>query len=222
MEEKVTRQSCRFCINRKWTPEQGVVCGLTGMKLRPHVECNDFKLNEEEQKRYAEKLQNKDDSVSGWLFFFLWFGLIGGALLSVIKSFVGIIRGGGSAIFAVLYALFCTAPLVYIAIRAVRGFYKKANYAFSAAMTYIILIICDTVANVIISFLTKESFALPQIFRSIVWVSVWMAYLLNSERVARRIPPSSRVWTWKETVVIISYVIICSVMILLVYLSTIV
>lgn len=221
MEEKVIKQSCRFCENRKWTPEQGVFCGLTGMKLRPNVDCNDFKLDEEEHKKYAERLQNKDDSVSGWLFFFLWFGLIGGASMTVIKTLVNSIREGNSVVVAIVFSLLCTAPFVYIAIRAVRGFYKKANYAFSAAMTYIILIICDAIANVIISFLAKESSVLPQIFRSIVWASIWMTYLFKSEKVSRIVPPDTRVWTWKEFVTIIFYVVICSIVVLFVYLSTI-
>ena len=204
MEEKVIKQACRFWENRKWTPEQGVFCGLTGMKLRPNVDCNDFKLDEEEHKKYAERLQNKDDSVSGWLFFFLWFGLIGGASMTVIKTLVNSIREGNSVVVAIVFSLLCTAPFVYIAIRAVRGFYKKANYA-----------------NVIISFLAKESSVLTQIFRSIVWASIWMTYLFKSEKVSRIVPPDTRVWTWKEFVTIIFYVVICSIVVLFVYLSTI-
>lgn len=219
MEENITQQSCQFCKNRHWTSEQDMVCGLTGMKMESHEECNDFKLNEEEPVEYTEESPNNEDSVSGWLFFFLWFVLIGGALLSVIKSYVALLRGGCPVVFAVLITLFSEMPLVYIGIRAVRGFYKKANYAFSAAMTYMILPICDAISDVIVMFLTENAYGLPQMFRSVVWALIWMTYLLISKQVKKRVPVGSRVWTWKESVTIIFYVIICSGRILLIYLN---
>ncbi|MEE0882709.1 MAG: hypothetical protein U0L65_04760 [Bacteroidales bacterium] len=152
-------------------------------------------------------IENKEN-ISGWLAFFLWVGVLGGACISVVLQLLNL-EYGFSWIFWVVDIIMISC-LIITAIKTVRAFLKRESNAVSWATTYIAMIVLDGIMSLIIGGATNDSSMYPSAIRQFLWGGIWFAYLINSNKVRNVIPKSTRTWKWFEKIILIIYILILS------------
>lgn len=149
-------------------------------------------------------IENKEN-ISGWLAFFLWVGVLGGACISVVLQLLNL-EYGFSWIFWVVDIIMISC-LIITAIKTVRAFLKRESNAVSWATTYIAMIVLDGIISLIIGGATNDSSMYPSAIRQFLWGGIWFTYLRSSVKVRRVIPSSNRTWKWFEKIVLIIYLL---------------
>ena len=79
---------CSVCTHRQMDMHKGMLCGLTQNAANFEGECPNFEQDEKEfqkqQQIQQEIMSDEDHTVGGWLAIFLWLGIGGGALASIV------------------------------------------------------------------------------------------------------------------------------------------
>jgi hypothetical protein len=200
---------CSVCKHRKMDMQQGMLCELTNAKADFDSTCPNYDedakekaKNERIEKEYQETL-----TVSGWLAFFLWVGVIGSAILTSYFAYITLSNlFYSNTLWDVLYVINVGSYLL-AAILTVKAFYKKSTNAVALAMTFIAMNAISAICNVIIcstSYATE--FILPSA-QSIVWAIIWFSYVYNSEQVENMIPVKTRTWELTEKILLIVFTI---------------
>lgn len=193
-------------------PHKGIVCALTGERADFDGVCPSYNedKNEVEKAKIVEeetqRMNREDTSISGWLAIFLWLGLGGGAISSIVmtlSSYIDI----QLAILPVILDVLSLICLVITAILAIKAFYKKESNAVSLARTYIAMILIDAVTTIISSFILDDFTDFAFVVRQIVWVVIWFTYLSTSSRVESVIPKNTRTWDRVEKIILLIYTI---------------
>ena len=208
---------CSTCKNREFDPNCGVVCSLTKKKPMFDESCANYTaVDHSEAKQVANAVMNSssaefeatalprlktDDSISGWLAFFLYVvvgagGILGATIttsLFVITSILTMFLPEGE--WLTLMLIYSLIPLA-LSIATIVAFNKKESNAVSLASTYlatsaiygVVLLILSTIIE------AKES-SIPSIaVAELIWCSLWLLYLATSHKIAVIIPRAKRTW----------------------------
>lgn len=169
-----------------------------------------YKTNElaREAMEDGSQIPEVKEEVSGWLAFFLWFGVIGGACFSAVLQLLNLEYDFNWIFWAIdIMLILC---LLTIAVKTVVAFHKRKSNAVSLATTYIAMIVLDGIMSFIIGIATNDSSTYPSAIRQFLWGGIWFAYLINSNKVRNVIPKSTRTWKWFEKIILIIYILILS------------
>lgn len=210
-------KSCSVCTHRQMDMHKGLLCGLTQNAANFEDSCSNFEQDEKEvQKRQQiqqEMVNETKHNVGGWLAFFLWFGIGGGVLMSIVNTCLSCSELLSTwLVIAHLIILLC---LCTIAISTIVAFYKRCPNAKALAYTYIATIVIDgifAIAMYCVITDAPESNIVHSV-RSILWGVIWGAYLASSTRV-ENIVPKPRTWHIFEKIlagVIVSMYILMAV-----------
>lgn len=202
---------CSVCKNRGFDPKRGILCSFTNDKPYFKENCSNFLLDEKEitllekqAKEEFEERKNKD--ITGWLAVFLWLGIAGGAMLSVVRNFIG---GYDSDVnlWVNIFSYLQLLILVCTAIGAIITFYAKKGNAVAWAKTYIVMIAMDGLACFMIYVLsnTTNSLEFAESIRSFVWATTWFTFLWCSSDVEMLIPKEIRFCGKLEKVFLLIY-----------------
>ncbi|MBR2030960.1 MAG: hypothetical protein IKA04_01965 [Alistipes sp.] len=206
LDEKI--KQCKVCKNRDFDPMCGIVCALTKEKPAFEEECDKYIEDEAQVAKQADKERElaEENDISGWLAVFLWIGLLGGALLSIGTSlFNGSFNQGlFVAVIQVLYLI----PLVLSAILAIIAFYKRWPNAVSLAKSYIIMIYMDAALSLLSLIILDNPSIVTWCIRNLVWATLWITYLHQSEKVKIVIPETVRVWKAPEKILLAIFTIV--------------
>lgn len=153
-----------------------------------------------------DTVQQDDKKVSGWLAFFLWYGLGIGGLASIVYAIYTIVSDGDYDILSAIIELLPAILIFIIAIYGIWAFYHKKTNAVSIAKTYIVMSILSGVFAIIVSPLVGDEWSLRQPIRSFIWATIWLTFLAKSENVERLIPKATRTWKLFEKLVLAIYV----------------
>lgn len=143
--------------------------------------------------------------ISGWLSFFLWFGVGVGAAASVVMMVVSLANSGASAGYALL-AMGQMACLVAVAIMTIMAFYKRKENAVALALTYVAMIALDGLLSLVISIMVDDYSDLKSTLRQFVWAGIWGTFVCTSVQVKELIPSALRVWKPLEKWLLGAYV----------------
>ena len=203
---------CSVCNHRKMDMKHGMLCGLTNAKADFDTACPNYDedakekiKNERIEQEYQETL-----TVSGWLAFFLWIGVGGGAVWSVIFT-IASLKGIGLTFSTSLLYFFYIGSLLATAIFTIKSFYQKAPNAVALAKTYIAMIAIDGCVSVANGIILNEDSMLVGALRSFIWAAIWFSYISNSTHVANMIPKQTRVWKVPEKILLAIYALSCIV-----------
>ncbi|GEM_PF-858637 len=189
---------CSVCTHRQMDMHKGMLCGLTQNAANFEGECPNFEQDEKEfqkqQQIQQEIMSDEDHTVGGWLAIFLWLGIGGGALASIVTtclSFSDLLLSTWLVV-AQLVILLC---LCTIAVSTIVAFYKRQPNAKALAYTYIATIAIDSVFAIAMYFAIPDAQEsnLVHSIRSILWGVIWGTYLASSTRV-ENIVPKPRTW----------------------------
>ena len=201
---------CSVCKNRKMDMHQGMLCELTSAKADFDSTCPNYDedakekaKNERIEKEYQETL-----TVSGWLAFFLWFGIGVGALMSCVMI-IGMIPTSGYSFFGGLLEVLSILCLVAIAVLTIKAFYQKKPNAVALAKTYIAMIALDGVCSILYYIIFEEPLYLAFALQPLLWSSIWFLYLTLSTQVENMIPKTKRVWEKTEKIILGIYALSC-------------
>lgn len=214
-------KSCSVCTHRQMDMHKGLLCGLTQNAANFEGVCPNFEQDEKEfqkqQQIQQEMMNDEDHTIGGWLALFLWLGIGGGALMSVVTTCLSFSDYLLSTwlVIAQLVMLLC---LCTIAVSTIVAFYKRQPNAKALAYTYIATIAMDGIFAIVMYFAitdVPESNIVLSI-RSILWSVIWGAYLAGSTRV-ENIVPKPRTWQMFEKIlagVIVSMYILAAIVII--------
>lgn len=196
---------CKMCTKRSFTPEQGIVCSLTGAKPTFEDECPEYAVDES-QVQLAKVMQQNvegsvDERINGWLAFFLWVGVGVGATISFFSILMAMFADPFGWIVTSCQFVLITA-IVLVAVLTILGFYRRWPNAVALAKTYIALMFIDGLFNGLVGFLLEDASMAFDTFRSLVWSAIWFTYLLCSAKVAGRIPSETRRWGGLEKIIL--------------------
>lgn len=196
---------CKMCTKRSFTPEQGIVCSLTGAKPTFEGECPEYAVDES-QVQLAKVLEQNveravDERINGWLAFFLWVGVGFGATISFFSILTAMFAEQFGWIVTSCQFVLITA-IVLVAVLTIVGFYRRWSNAVALAKTYIALIFMDGLLSAVIGFVLEDGSMAFGTIRSFVWSAVWFTYLLCSAKVEGRIPSESRRWRGLEKTIL--------------------
>lgn len=209
---------CSTCKNKEFDPSSGVVCSLTKRKPVFEESCVNYAaIDNSEAKEVANAIKNSseqdllphiktDDSVSGWLAFFLYVVVGAGAILGVIATFS--LFGNLSMLtmhlpYDTTIKLLILLPMAYsviplaIAIATIVAFSKRDSNAVSLANTYLATSAIYGIVIIILGVIlgSGTSALIPSIaIAKLVWCGLWFIYLATSHRVATIIPAAKRTW----------------------------
>ena len=191
-------KSCTICTHRCMDMHKGMLCGLTNEFADFEGACpnfeQDWKEVQKQQQIQQEMMNDEDHTVGGWLAIFLWLGIGGGALASIVTTCLVLSEWLLSTwlVVAHLVMLLC---LCTIAVSTIVAFYKRKPNAKALAYTYIATIAIDGIYSIVMYFAITDApeSDLALSIRSILWSVIWGAYLAFSTRV-ENIVPRPRTW----------------------------
>lgn len=137
---------------------------------------------------------NPDDSIRGWLWFFLFSIGLGGLLSAIIPiASYNLQEYGGSHILAMTDVVF-GVMLLLLAIYTIYSFVKrKPNAVFLAKMYTIAVFVSNLLSLISGGEFAESGFgSLAQVVRSLIWGVIWYLYLCFSNQVKEIIPKSYR------------------------------
>lgn len=132
---------------------------------------------------YYDEDRPSDEPISGWLALFLYMGIGGGILITLISNLVTYLTTPTS--------LFTWFDMAYFAIFAVTGimtiigFFRRWPDAVALAKTFVVM----TFLSGLVLLFTGE---FQEGLRPVVWGVIWFIFLCCSAKVDRIIPPSFR------------------------------
>lgn len=203
-------QLCRNCKNRKFDKTTGLVCGLTGSKPTFDAECLDYVADEatiEIDREREIELNSRESGIRGWLAFFIWVGVIGGAVGSVIIGIRLLTENTFGLAYSIVYGIML-AVLMLTAVLTCIAFYSRSSNAVSLAKTYIVMIALDGISYAIICMLTRNTSEIAQVFRQISWSIIWYLFLVTSQDVGNQFPVDRRKCGVTEKILLSIYVAI--------------
>lgn len=185
---------------------QGIICSQTKAYATFENECPDFIADDTAITKEAEKQKALEDSkkISGWLALFLWVGLGGGGLFSLIKSIADVVNEGYGVYFSIVYLTIAIAVFV-TAIYAIWAFYNKRTNAVSIAKTYIGIVVLDGLVGLFLSWMLNDGSMIYQTVRQLSWAAIWFSFLMKSEDVDYIIPEETRTWGKIEKIILLVY-----------------
>lgn len=206
---------CSVCKNRGFDPRRGILCSFTNDK--PHFEekCSNFSPDEKEitllekkAKEEAEERKNRD--ITGWLAVFLWLGIGGGVILSIIRTFLTGFYNNHLNLWVNLFSYLQILIIICTAISTIVTFYAKKGNAVAWAKTYIAMITLDGLACFLVYILsnTTNNLEFAESIRSFVWATIWFTFLVYSADVEYLIPKKTRFWGNLEKVLLLIYFIL--------------
>ncbi|MBR1995420.1 MAG: hypothetical protein IJ990_07795 [Alistipes sp.] len=203
---------CATCDLRKFNPEMGIVCGLTNAKADFEEACPNYTPNKilQEQQNRIEQQSDKEASVGGWLAFFLWVGLGGGATVSFFSL---LISGLYNNPLSLLFTLPIAVIIVTIAVLAIIAFYRRKSNAVSLAYTYLAMAAIDGVAALLFAAKGVSDIAFVDGLRPLIWATIWACFLHYSSRVAELIPEQQRTWGMPERILLGIYLLVYLILI---------
>lgn len=195
---------CNACKKKEFNLHRGNLCSLTHEKPNFEGACPDFDpIPEDERPRSMADTYASQETVSGWLTVFLWLGLGGGSIMTLVNILPSI-----EMYSPLVSTLFCIMGFsaIITAIAAIYAFYKKKSNAVSLALTYIAMVAIDGIMTLVLARIIEEPSLDGTAFRSFVWSGIWLAYILCSEQVKNLIPRESRRWGGFEKMTLVVYV----------------
>ena len=212
---------CSTCKNREFDPNCGVVCSLTKKKPMFDESCANYTaVDHSEAKQVANAVMNSsaaefeatvlprlktDDSISGWLAFFLYVvvgagGILGATITTSLFGKTSIFtmflpEGEWLTLMLILPIIYSLIPLA-LSIATIVAFNKKESNAVSLASTYLATSAIYGVVLLILSAIieAKES-SIPSIaVAELIWCGLWLLYLTTSHKIAVIIPRAKRTW----------------------------
>lgn len=204
---------CSTCKNRAFNPECGVVCSFTNKKPTFEDKCESYDADAAMVSREAAQSVSveKEKNISGWLAFFLWFGVGWGAFTSVIMGLAQTIGLGFGWFYLSAYSIII-ASLLVTAILTITAFYGGKSNAVSLATTYIAMIVLDGVSSLIIAIICDDSSYIPFVVRQFCWGAVWLIYLRSSSKVELIVPVLTRTWNKLEKFILALYILMLSIL----------
>ena len=191
-EERI--QVCSTCLNRKFNPEVGIVCGKTGNKPEFANACHDYQADQAAVDRQRLKEENSEPEIEGFLAFFVYWIIPIGLVLSILSLIIqwDTISACGPMMIAFEIAFY--AFYTYFQIYTIYGFVKrKPDTVFIAKYQLIVLVAVNLL--VVFSGVVDESNILentPRLCVSIAWSVVSFIYLCLSKHVEDLIPKKTR------------------------------
>ena len=140
-----------------------------------------------------------DETIGGWMAFFLWVGIGLGLIVSTIRVFSQLFGHATGRITDFLSVLYL-ALFVLIGVKAIVAFYRKKENAVPLAMTYCIMVALDAFGILGVSLVSGQSGPWLLVFRNVLWACIWVAYLCLSEDVKERFPEHERRWHRMEKI----------------------
>ena len=212
---------CSTCKNREFDPNCGVVCSLTKKKPMFDESCANYTaVDHSEAKQVANAVMDSssaefeatalprlktDDSISGWLAFFLYVvvgagGVLGATITTSLFGKTSILtmflpEGEWLTLMLILPIIYSLIPLA-LSIAAIVAFNKKESNAVSLASTYLATSAIYGIVLLILSAIieAKES-SIPSIaVAELIWCGLWLLYLATSHKIAVIIPRAKRTW----------------------------
>lgn len=206
MENGKQMKVCSTCKLQKLNEQNELICSLTNAPTESVEECTNYEECAKSNLT-AEHNNNQQPSsaeISGWLAFFLWFGVGIGALVSCISLITSLAGSGITPIVGFLY--FCYGgALLATAIFTILAFHKRKPNAVALAKTYIVMIASDGLLNLVLYAMLDDADLLKTVPRQFIWAIVWYTYLVCSEKVKQVIPIGQRVWGNIEKILIVVY-----------------
>lgn len=195
---------CNACKKKEFNLHRGNLCSLTHEKPSFEGACPDFDpIPEEERPRGLADSYGPEEKVSGWLTVFLWLGLGGGSIMTLVNILPSL------KMFSPLVStLFCIMGFsaIITAIAAIYAFYRKKPNAVSLALTYIAMVAIDGVMTLVLARIIEDRSLDAIAFRSFIWSGIWLAYVLCSDKVKTLIPSETRRWGGFEKMTLVVYV----------------
>ena len=195
LEEQL--KSCQVCTKRKFNPETGIVCGLTGGKPSFDDNCPDFDEDKEAVEDVAKRKAEaeKPAEISGLFAFFLYFSIPVGIIATVI-SFVTTLKTAdysGSVClkaFDVVYLLF----YVYFAVYTLYAFIKRKPDAVFFGKYLLIVLFASNLLVLIAGGADDNSVmnSVGRVVGSLIWSVIFFVFLSTSQDVEDRIPKKTR------------------------------
>lgn len=140
---------------------------------------------------YDDKDMPSDESIHGWLKFFLIFFVGIGSVASLIINFVTFDSGdnfwmsASDVAFSLVYLVAGICTLV--------AFHKRDTDAVFLAKTFVVLCFASNLLGLItMDGSTTSTKAVTSMIRSIIWCCIWFIFLCNSAQVERLIPIGNR------------------------------
>lgn len=130
---------------------------------------------------------------TGWLTFFLWVGLGGGAIVSL-GIILHAITGNDPNFFTSALLMADALILVATAAYAIWAFYKHRSNAVAIAKSYIAMIVIDALTGIVIARITGDNEGVRQVVRQFIWAGIWFSYLTQSQQVEKLFPTAKRTW----------------------------
>lgn len=204
--EAMTREErlkyCSVCKNRQMDINKGIICSLTNSQATFDENCSNYVADEIAVSKAAAKNKELEESkkISGWLSFFLWVGLFGGGVGSLIMAIKSIVEDELGIWFSTIY-LSMVICLFVTAMYAIWAFYRKRTNAVSLAKTYIGMVVLDGISTLLLSRLTEDSTMAYSTIRQFLWAAIWFSYLIKSDTVDFIIPKETRTWERFEKII---------------------
>jgi hypothetical protein len=195
---------CNVCKKKKFNLQRGNLCSLTNEKPDFEGACPYFDpVPEDEKPRPLADSYESENKISGWLTVFLWLGLAGGSVLTLV-NILPLLK-----LFSpLLSSLFLIMALSAIstAIAAIYAFYKRKNNSVSLALTYIGMVALDGIMTLVLDQIVDNPSINMTAIRSFVWAGIWLTYILCSDQVKNLIPRETRRWGGFEKMTLVLYV----------------
>ena len=222
---------CSTCKNREFDPNCGVVCSLTKKKPMFDESCANYTaVDHSEAKQVANAVMESssaefeatalprlktDDSISGWLAFFLYVvvgagGVLGATITTSLFGKTSILtmflpEGEWLTLMLILPIIYSLIPLA-LSIATIVAFNKKESNAVSLASTYLATSAIYGVVLLILSAIieARES-SIPSIaVAELIWCGLWLLYLATSHKIAVIIPRAKRTWKSFEKYILLA------------------
>lgn len=205
---------CNVCKKKKFNLQRGNLCSLTNEKPDFEGACPYFDpVPEDEKPRPLADSYEPENKISGWLTVFLWLGLAGGSVLTLVNILPSL-----KLFSPLLSSLFLIMALSAIstAIAAIYAFYKRKSNAVSLALTYIGMVALDGIMTLVLDQIIDSASINMTAIRSFVWAGIWLTYILCSDQVKNLIPRETRRWGGFEKMTLLVYTVsIVSIVLLL-------
>jgi len=187
---------CKDCKERRFTPESGLTCGITGEKPSFGNFCPNYREDAEakaDNERRLEELETPSE-ISGFLAFFLYFMIPAGIVMSAISIYLDYKSPEASeSFFLRAYDIVFFLAYLYSAVYTIYGFHKRRPDTLYFAKYLAVVVF---VTNLLVLLVGPDSSSFfsnaPRLVISLVWIVFIFVFLSTSDDVQERIPKRKR------------------------------